>query len=402
MHNTRAIAPDTIWVGGGDRRLARFENLFPLDYGVTYNAFVVLDEKTALLDTVDASVSAQFMENVQHALGGRTLDYLIINHMEPDHGANIMAIRRLYPDVTIVGNAKTFQMIGQFFAMDTSRGTLAVKEGDTLCLGARTLRFLMAPMVHWPEVMFTYDEGEKLLFSADALGTFGGYDGGLISDELDFEGRLLGEARRYYTNIVGKYGPQVQAALRKLAGLDIAMVCPLHGPMLRGQALALLLDKYQQWSTYTPEDRGVLVAYASMYGHTENAVHCLANMLAQKGVQEICLYDVSKTHVSTLIAEGFRLSHWVLASPTYNMGLYAPMETLLRDMAALNLQNRQVAVIGNGTWAPAAHTIMQKLLAEMKGMAQMAEPIVMRSALTKDQLDELDALAETIAASVKA
>lgn len=400
MQNTRNITPDIVWVGSGDRRLALFENLFPLEKGVTYNAFVVLDEKTALLDTVDASVSRQFIENLQYTLQDRPLDYLVINHMEPDHCANFEEIRRLYPDVTLVGNAKTFQLLSQFYAMDTSDGTLAVKEGDTLPLGKHTLQFVFAPMVHWPEVMFTYEVSEKILFSADAFGTFGGFDGSLFSDEMDFAGRLMGEARRYYANIVGKYGPQVQAVLRKAAGLSIDMICPLHGPMLRGADIALMLDKYQAWSTYTPEDSGVLVAYASMYGHTENAAQRLASLLAEKGIRDIRMYDVSKTHFSTVIAEAFRLSHWVFAAPTYNMGLFSAMETLLHDMKALNMQGRKAAIIANGSWAPAAHTIMQDLLGSIKNIELLTEPLLIRSALTDADAQQLEKMAEAIAGSM--
>lgn len=400
MQNTRNISPDTIWVGGGDRRLALFENMFPLEDGVTYNSYLLRDEKTALLDTVDASISRQHIENLQYALGGRRLDYLVVHHMEPDHCANIKEIRRLYPEVTIVGNAKTFQLMRQFYGMDAGTGTLTVKEGDTLSLGRRTLRFIFAPMVHWPEVMFSYEASERILFSADAFGTFGGYTGSLMSDEVDFAGRFLGEARRYYTNIVGKYGAQVQAALKKAKALDIGMICPLHGPMLRGADMALMFEKYEAWSAYTPEDSGVLIAYASMYGNTENAAYRLANALAEKGARDIRLFDVSKTHYATIIAEAFRLSHWVLAAPTYNMGLYNGMETLLRDMKALGLRNRDVAIIGNGSWAPAAHTLMQQMVCEMKEMRLIGDPLVIRSALGAEDIPLMNGLAESIAASL--
>ena len=400
MENTRAVTPDIIWVGGDDRRLALFENLFPLENGVTYNAYLLRDEKTALLDTVDASISQQFIENLLYALDGRTLDYLVIGHMEPDHCANITEIRRLFPEVVLVGNAKTFQLIQQFYCLDISSGTLTVKEGDTLSLGKHTLQFIMAPMVHWPEVMFTYEISQGLLFSADAFGTFGGFTGNLFSDEMDYAGRLMGEARRYYTNIVGKYGPQVQAVLRKAAGLTLNMICPLHGPVLRGAGIGLMLEKYQAWSTYTPEEEGVLIAYASMYGHTANAASLLASALAERGVRNIEIYDVSKTHCSTIIAEGFRLSHWVLAAPTYNMGLYGPMETVLRDMKALCLQNRKVAILANGSWAPAAHTIMQEMVGAMKGMEILGEPMLIRSALHSEDMPRINALADAILASM--
>lgn len=404
MQNTRTITPDITWVGGSDRRLALFENLFPLADGITYNAFLIKDEKTALLDTVDNAISRQFIENLLYALDGRTLDYLVINHMEPDHCANIVEIRRMFPAVTLVGNAKSHQLLAQFYGMnmDAQQGTLVVKENDTLPLGKHTLQFLMAPMVHWPEVMFTYETSEGLLFSADAFGTFGDFDGCLFSDGMDYGQRMLQEARRYYGNIVGKYGPQVQAALRKVAGLDIRMICPLHGPVLRGADIALMLDKYQKWSAYTPEDQGVLIAYGSMYGHTENAANILAGMLAQRGVRDVRLYDVSKTHYSTIVAEGFRLSHWVFAAPTYNMGLFGAMHTLLHDMQALNMQNRHVSIIGNGSWAPASHTIMQQMTGEMKGMQAIGEPLLLKSSVTDEDMAQLGALADAIAASLTA
>lgn len=401
MHNTRTITPGITWVGGSDRRLALFENLFPLENGVTYNAYLIVDEKTALLDTVDSSVSRQFIENLLHTLDGRTLDYLVINHMEPDHCANIEEIRRLFPDVTIVGNTKTFQLIQQFYGMDVTTGTKTVKDGDTLSLGKYTLEFIFAPMVHWPEVMFTYETSQGILFAADAFGTFGGFTGNLFSDEMDYEKQLMAEARRYYTNIVGKYGMQVQAALRKAAALTINMICPLHGPILRGTDIALMLEKYQAWSTYTPEDKGVLIAYASMYGNTENAANLLADSLSRQGIRNLVMYDVSKTHFSTIIAEAFRLSHWVLAAPTYNMGLFSAMESLLRDMKALGLQGRKAAIIANGSWAPAAHTIMQQMLGEMKNIEIIGEPLLLRSALRPEEIPQVDALAGLIASSLQ-
>lgn len=402
MQNTRTLTPDITWVGGSDRRLALFENLFPLPDGITYNAYLIRDEKTALLDTVDNAISRQFIENLLYALDGRALDYLVINHMEPDHCANIVEIRRLFPDVTLVGNAKTLQLLGQFYGMDTDaqQGTLTVKEGDTLSLGKHTLQFLMAPMVHWPEVMFTYEVSEGLLFSADAFGTFGDFDGSLFSDEMAYEQRMMQEARRYYGNIVGKYGPQVQAVLRKVAPLTVNMICPLHGPVLRGADIALMLDKYQKWSTYTPEDQGVLIAYGSMYGNTENAANILAGLLSQKGVRDVRVYDVSKTHYATIVAEGFRLSHWMFAAPTYNMGLFGAMHTLLHDMQALNMQNRHVSIIGNGSWAPASHTIMQQMTGEMKGMQAVGDPLLLKTSVTEADMAQLGALADAIVASL--
>ncbi len=401
MDYIQNITPHVYWVGGGDRRLALFENMFPLENGVTYNAYMILDDKTALVDTVDNSISRQFFENLHAALGGRALDYLVVNHMEPDHCANIEEICRVWPGVKIVGNRKTFQMIRQFYNMDLEGRTLEVEEGSELSLGRHTLRFYMAPMVHWPEVMFTYETTEHILFSADAFGTFGGFTGNLFSDELNYRNQYLDEARRYYTNIVGKYGTQVLAALGKLADREIALICPLHGPVLRGDTIALLMEKYTRWASYRPEQAGVLLAYASMYGNTEAAVNRLAGLLSQNGVRDMRMHDVSKTHYSSVIARAFQYSHLVLASPTYNTHLYQPMEFLVDDMANLNLQNRGVAIIGNGSWGPMAHSILQKKMEEMKNMRLVAPPLVIRSAIKPEQEADLRDMAEKLAASVR-
>ena len=400
MDCVQNITPHIYWVGGGDRRLAQFENMFPLDNGVTYNAYVILDEKTALVDTVDTSITRQFFENLHAVLAGRPLDYLVVNHMEPDHCANIEEICRVWPEVKIVGNPKTFQMIRQFYGMDPEGRTLEVQEGTELPLGRHTLRFYMAPMVHWPEVMLTYETTEGILFSADAFGTFGGFTGNLFSDEVDYDSLYLDESRRYYTNIVGKYGSQVLAALGKVGGLRLALVCPLHGPVLRGGVIPMLVEKYTRWASYRPEKAGVVLVYASMYGNTEAVVNRLAGMLSRRGVRDMRMFDVSKTHYSTIIANVFKYSHLVLASPTYNMHLYNGMDTFVADMASLNVQNRGVAIIGNGSWAPAAHTILQKRMDEMKNMQVIAEPLVIRSAIKPEQKAELQSLADKLAASV--
>ncbi len=399
MYCTRQIAPQIFWVGGNDRRLALFENMFPLPNGVAYNSYLIMDEKVALMDTVDSSITRQFFENIEHVLGGRSIDYLVVNHMEPDHCASIEELCRRFPGMKIVGNQKTFQMIRQFYAFDIENRILKVQETEALELGTHRLRFFFTPMVHWPEVMFTYEEHEGILFTADAFGSFGALPGNLFSDELDFEGAFLEEARRYYTNIVGKYGAQVQAALKKVSGVEIRMLCPLHGPVWR-KNLDYILARYALWSRYEPEKRGVLLAYASMYGNTENAVAVIANRLAEKGVQDMRVYDVSKTHASYIIADAFKYSHHVLASPTYNAGLYFGMEALLRDMAALNLQRRKVALVGNGSWAPASHVVMQKLISEMKSMELLAPPFILHSSLKPAQEEELLALADTVSESV--
>lgn len=399
MYCTREVTKDIIWVGGNDRRLALFENLFPIPDGVSYNSYVILDEKTAVMDTVDASITRQFIENVEHALGGRKLDYLVINHMEPDHCATIGELLRIHPELTLVGNEKTFRLISQFYDIDMEGRTLAVKEGDTLCLGKHTLHFVFAPMVHWPEVMMAYEESEKILFAADAFGSFGAHNGALFSDEVADAKAELPEMRRYYGNIVGKYGPQVQAVLKKAAGLDIAVICPLHGLIWRGD-FGWVLEAYDKWSKYEPEEKSVAVFYASMYGDTQNAAEILAGMLAQEGVKGIRVYDVSKTHVSYLISEVFRCSHLVMAAPTYNNGLYPAMENLLTDMAALNLQNRTVGLIANGSWAPQSGKIMDAKLSAMKNMRVLEGTVTLHSSLKEEQTEELAALCRQIVESL--
>lgn len=399
MHSTRKVKDDLIYVGGSDRRLSRFENLFPIPKGVSYNSYVLLDEKTVLFDTADESISRQYIENVVHALNGRPLDYMVVQHMEPDHCAMIDDMLRRYPEAKMVCSAKAVGMYAQFYGTDVAARALVVKEGDKLSTGEHTLHFVMAPMVHWPEVMVTYDEKDKILFSADAFGTFGALAGNIFDDEITFDATWMNDARRYYTNIVGKYGVQVQTLLKKAASLDIEMICPLHGPIWH-KDLGLLLEKYQKWSTYEPEDKTVMIAYATMYGNTENAANVLAGMLADKGVKNIAMYDVSETDVSELVAESFRCSHLVLAAPTYNSGIQPKMEAYLSDIKALNLQNRTVAVIDNGTWAATAGKQMIGMLEGMKNMTILENPISIKSALAENQLGALEALADELAKQV--
>ena len=399
MYNVRKVTEDIVWVGASDRRLALFENIFPIPRGVSYNSYVLLDEKTVLLDTVDASVAGQFFENLEHVLDGRKLDYLIVNHMEPDHCAMIGDLVRRYPEVQVVGNTKTFGMIKQFFGTDFAERAVTVKEGDTLATGAHTLHFVMAPMVHWPEVMVTYDEKDKVLFAADGFGTFGALNGNIFADEVDFDRDWLDDARRYYTNIVGKYGASVQALLKKASGLEIAVICPLHGPIWR-ENLGYILEKYQKWSTYEAEDQAVVILYATMYGNTASAADALAGRLAAKGVKKIAVYDVSNTHVSELISEIFRASHVVFAAPTYNGGIYPVMENLLADMKALAVQNKTVALMENGTWAPMTAKQMREKLAELKNVTILDKQITIKSAMAPEQEGQLEALADAIVASM--
>ncbi len=400
MYSNYEISSNIFWIGGNDRRLERFENMFPLPNGVSYNSYLVLDEKNAVIDTVDAAISALFLDNITQTLGGRNLDYLIINHMEPDHCANIEEIVRRYPDVKLVGNKKTFQFMEQYFSLDMSSSYLEVKEGDELSLGAHTLHFYFAPMVHWPEVMMTYEVSQGILFSADAFGSFGAIAGNLFADEVEFDNVYLDEARRYYTNIVGRYGTQVQAVLKKVSGLNINMICSLHGLLWRNQDVAYIVNKYSEWSSYTPEKKGVVLAYASMYGNTESVVNALAVKLAKRGIKDIRVFDVSKTHPSYIISDVFKYSNVVFASCTYNMHLYFMMDSLLRELGVLGIKGRKVTLIGNHSWASAALKGMTELIDAMKDMEIVGTPLDVKSTLKHEQEPELDALADAILASV--
>ena len=399
MHCVKKVTDDLYWIGGSDRRLALFENVYPIPRGVSYNSYVLLDEKTVLLDTVDASISGLFFENLEYVLNGRTLDYLIVNHMEPDHCAVIGDVVRRYPDVKLVCNAKTVPMLKQFFNFPVEDRTVIVKEMDTLCTGKHTFAFVMAPMVHWPEAMVSYDTVDKILFSADGFGTFGAINGNLFADEVNFERDWLDDARRYFINIVGKYGVQVQNLLKKAATLEIKMICPLHGPVWR-ENLGWFIEKYDTWSSYKPEDQAVMIAYASIYGNTENAAEILASKLAEKGVKNIAMYDVSVTDPSVIVSESFRCSHLVFAAPSYNGGIFTKMETVLSELKAHSLQNRTVAIMENGTWAPVAGRQMREIFAGMKNIELLEEGVTIRSAVKEAQEASLEALAEKIASSL--
>ena len=395
MYCVKTIKEDLFWVGGTDRRLALFENAFPIPRGVSYNAYALMDEKTVLFDTVDKAVGQQFFENLEAVLKGRGLDYVVVDHMEPDHCATLGEVAARYPDAKVVCNAKTVSIIKQFYDFDIDARALVVKEGDTLNTGKHSLTFVMAPMVHWPEVMVTYDTTDKILFSADAFGTFGAMNGNLYADEVNFERDWLDDARRYYTNIVGKFGPSVQALLKKAAGLEISMICPLHGPIWR-ENISWYVDKYLTWSSYKPEEKAVMIAYGSIYGHTENAANILACRLADKGVKNIVMYDVSNTHPSYLIAEAFRCSHLVLASVTYNGGLFSYMDHFLSELKAHGLQGRTAALIENGSWGVLAGKLMGEALSGMKNMHVLENKVTVKSALKEGQEAELEALAQAI------
>ena len=400
MYCVRKVTDDVTWVGGCDRRISIFEGVYRLSRGMAYNAYVITDEKTVLVDTVDHAVSEVFLENVEHVLGGRKLDYIIVQHMEPDHSSTLGEVMLRYPEARIVCSKKAAGMIGQFFGRDVTGTALLAEEGTVLDTGRHKLTFVMAPMVHWPEVMVTYDAAEKLLFSADAFGTFGAPDGALFADEVDFFRDYLDRARSYYCNIVGKYGPQVQTLLKKAAGLDIQTICPLHGFVWR-KDLGAILEKYLKWSAYEPEDRGVVIAYASVYGGTKNACEVLACRLRELGVR-VVMYDVSVTPEETVVAASFRWSHLVFAAPTYNGGVFIRMDETLRDIAAHGLRGRTVAFIENGSWAPTSAKQMREILAPCRDMTFLENTVTVRSRPAEAQREELYALADALKASLEA
>ena len=396
MKNTKLVAKDTVWIGGSDRRLALFENLFPLPNGVSYNSYVVLDEKITLFDTADVSVADQYLENLHSVLGEKKPDYLVVLHMEPDHCSLLQTVLNQYPETTVVSSMQTFKFISQFFPELKIENQQIVKEGDTLCTGAHTFHFVAAPMVHWPEVLLAYDDADKALFSADAFGTFGALEGGIFADQYDFEAHYLDDARRYYANIVGKYGAQVQAVLKKAAGLEIEEILPLHGPVWR-ENLGWFLEKYQTWSSYAPETDDILVVYGSLYGHTASAAESFASVLEEKSGKHVVVYDASKTDVSYLIAEVWRCSKVVLFCPTYNGGMYPSISRFIEDMKALAVQNRTFALAENGTWAPVTAKLMCKELETLKNCSILDTTLTIRSALSAADEAALDDFAAAVA-----
>lgn len=398
MYCTKKIENDLYWVGANDRRLSMFEGVYSVPRGVSYNSFLLLDDVNVLFDTVDKAVGGTFFQNLEHTLAGRNLDFVVIQHMEPDHSATLMELLLRYPDVKIVCNQKILTMIDQFFNMDLSKKAFVVKEGDTLNTGHHVLKFIFAPMVHWPEVMVTFDETTRTLFSADAFGTFGTMNGAIFADEVDFDNEYMDEARRYYCNIVGKYGPQVQSLLKKVHGLDIKRICPLHGFVWR-RNLEDYFDKYVKWSTYTPEETGVMIAYASVYGNTENTAEIISSRLRDLGIKTV-MFDVSVTPASEIIAAAFKWSHLLFASTTYNAGIFVSMEELLNDLAAHNIQNRTVAFVENGSWAPTSGSLMRKIMSGCKDMTILEETLTLKSSLKPQQEEQLDALINAISATI--
>ena len=398
MRTTRKISDNIYYLGANDRRIALFENLFPLNNGISYNSYFIDDEKTAVTDTVDRFVSDSFFENLAQLLNGRPLDYLIVHHMEPDHAANIGRLIEMYPDMQVVCSLKANQMIKQFFGADLGDRAIIVQDGDSLSLGKHKLHFVTAPMVHWPEVIMSWEESTGILFSADAFGAFGALDGRIFNDEILIDESWWSEARRYYANIVGKYGVQVQAVLKKADALDVKMIAPLHGPVWRSN-VADFIAKYDLWSRYQPEEKGVLIAYASMYGNTEAAANALALALADRGVDKIRLRDVSVTDVSELISLAWKYSNIVIAAPTYNGNMHPKMEHFVMDMKHLNLQNRAVSIIENGSWGPAVIRKASEILESMKNMRILEHKISIKSAL--HDLEPIEKMADEIAADLK-
>lgn len=398
MYKLIEVTKDTYYVGGSDRRLALFENDYPLNNGVSYNSYLIKDEFTCLLDTVDKSVDEEFYQKLKDGLGDRKLDFLIVNHMEPDHAYSLNNVIAKYPEVTLVINKAAFEMFKNFNNVPPKK-VMIVSEGDSISIGNHTLHFVFTPMVHWPEVMMTYDDYSKTLFSADAFGTFGALSGNIFASRDSFKRDFELETRRYYCNIVGKYGPQVLSALEKASSVNIENICPLHGPIWK-QDLKYILDLYKKWASYTPEVNGVLVVYGSIYGHSEAAANILCDELASLGVKDIALYDVSKTHKSYLVAEAFRYSHITVVSSTYNMNIFTPMEEFLTDLKLHNLLNRKYAVIANGSWAPVAGDLISKKLVEYKGWQQIGNTVIFKSAVKEDDANKIRELAKLIKESL--
>ena len=399
MYNIRKINEDLIYLGCSDRKINLFESAYPVKDGMAYNSYLIKDEKTILFDTVDKICAEQFYENLNKALDGRSLDYLVVQHMEPDHCALLEEVVKTHKNIKIICTAKTVSMIKQFFNFDIDSIVQIVKEGDTLSTGTHEFQFIMAPMVHWPEVMVTYDKKDKILFSADAFGSFGAINGNLFDNEVNWKRDYLDEARRYYTNIVGKYGMQVQMLLKKASALDIKMLCPLHGLLIK-ENISLFIEKYDKWSSYTPEENGIIIAYSSVYGGTENAVNILGAKLADKGIKNIKMFDVSMTHPSFVLSEAFKNSHIILATTTYNAGIFESMETFLHSLISHNLQNRKYVIIQNGSWAPSCGNQIKEMLNKLKGSEILDDSICIKSTLKENQLADMDNVVNTIAKSL--
>ena len=380
------VTEDIRYIGVNDHDVDLFEGQYTVENGMSYNSYVILDEKVAVMDTVDAHFGVEWLQNLETELNGRRPDYLVVQHMEPDHSANIAAFMETYPEAQIVSSAKAFVMMQQFFGTDFPERKVVVGEGSTLELGRHTLTFVTAPMVHWPEVIVTYDSTDKVLFSADGFGKFGA---------LDVEEDWADEARRYYIGIVGKYGAQVQALLKKAAALDIAIICPLHGPVLN-ENLGYYLDKYNTWSSYAVEDEGVVIAYTSIYGHTKEAVEELAEKLNQRGCPNVVVADLARCDMAEVVADAFRYSKLVLATTTYNATIFPHMQSFIDHLTARNYQGRTVGMIENGAWAPMAAKVMKKMLETSKNLTYTDTTVTVKCALNDASRAQIDALADEL------
>ena len=395
MHNTRKINDDIYYLGASDRRIELFENVYPVSQGMSYNSYLITDEKTCLMDSVDESIRGQFLENLQYALNGRNLDYMVVQHMEPDHCSIVPELFRMYPDMKLVASLQAFKMMENFYSLQTEERRLVVKEGDTLELGKHTLKFIAAPMVHWPEVLMTYDVTDKILFSADAFGSFGAMSGNIFADEIDWDKDFKDEARRYYVNIVGKYGPQTQNVLKKASTLDIQMICPLHAHIWR-KDLSKIISLYDKWSKYEAEKDSVVIFYGSIYGNTQNAAEILAMQLAENGMENVEVFDTSKTHVSFLVSKAFEYKTLVFAAATYNAEIFDTVQNLITELKNHNLSNRRIGLIENGSWAPVAASKMKAQLETFKNM-EVIEPVVkVVSSVTDKNVKELSVLAKEL------
>lgn len=395
MHNTRKINDDIYYLGASDRRIELFENVYPVSQGMSYNSYLITDEKTCLMDSVDESVRGQFLENLQYALNGRNLDYMVVQHMEPDHCSIVPELFRMYPDMKLVASLQAFKMMENFYSLQTEERRLVVKEGDTLKLGKHTLKFIAAPMVHWPEVLMTYDVTDKILFSADAFGSFGAMSGNIFADEIDWDKDFKDEARRYYVNIVGKYGLQTQNVLKKASTLDIQMICPLHAHIWR-KDLSTIISLYDTWSKYEAEKDSVVIFYGSIYGNTQNAAEILAMQLAENGIENVEVFDTSKTHVSFLVSKAFEYKTLVFAAATYNAEIFDTVQNLITELKNHNLSNRRIGLIENGSWAPVAASKMKAQLETFKNM-EIVEPVVkVVSSVTDKNVEELSVLAKEL------
>lgn len=400
MSCVRKVTEDLYWVGANDKRLHLFENIHPIPRGVSYNSYLLMDEKKVLFDTVDWAGCREFLKNVKEVLNGADLDYLVVNHMEPDHAASVEEILIRYPNCKVISNEKAFMFMHQFgFNVEGRKDE--VKEGDIRCFGKHTVTFVSAPMVHWPEAMVTFDTTNGVLFSADAFGSFGSLDGKLFADEVNFDRDWIDDARRYFCNIVGKYGPFVQHLLEKAKTVPIKMFCPLHGPVWR-EDLGYYIDKHDKWSRYEPEEKGVLIVYASMYGNTEAAAQNMASTLCRKGMTNVAVYDVSNTHVSQLVAEAFKYSHIVLASVTYNLQIYPVMYDFLHHLKVLNFQKRTFGIIENGTWAIKSGSLMKEFIEkELKECLVLGSQVSVNSSANESNEPEFEALADALIASIE-